>query len=236
MKLGFGIEIKKKKLIREIKKPYYILKSYNKQKVFCIGLNKTGTTSLEKAMRDMGFIVGDQREAELLFDDWVKRDFSKLIQYCKTAMFFQDSPFSHPYTFIAIDQAFSGSKFILTMRDNPDQWYNSLIRFHGKMWGKGNIPPTAEDLKNATYIYKGAPYHNIMRSLHVTDKEPYKKDVLIDHYQTHYKNVTDYFRFRQEDLLILNVAENDAYKKLTEFLNIETEKTEFPWENKTNGK
>ena len=236
MKIGFGIEIKKKKVIREIRKPFYILKSYKKQKVFCIGLNKTGTTSLEKAMRDLGYLVGDQREAELLFGDWVKRDFKKLVKYCKTAEFFQDSPFSHPYTFIAIDQAFLGSKFILTVRDNPEQWYNSLINFHGKMWGKGNVPPTSEDLKKAKYVFRGGPFYSIMHSFNVTEEEPYKKDILIDHYKMHNKNVIDYFRFRQDDLLVLNVADTNAYIKLTTFLNVKTEKTEFPWENKTNGK
>ena len=236
MKLGFGIEIKKKKLIRDLTRPFYRAKAYNKQKVFCIGLNKTGTTSLERAMSDLGFLVGNQREAELLFEDWVIRDFKKLIRYCKTAVFFQDAPFSHPYTYIAVDQAFPKSKFILTVRDSPEQWYNSLIRFHGKLWGNGNVPPTVEDLKNAKYIYKGAPYRNIIRSFDVTDEEPYKKDILIEHYNRHLKNVIDYFKFREEDLLILNVAEDGSYKKLTSFLGVKTDKTEFPWENKTNEK
>ena len=88
MKLGFGIDIKKKNIIRALKKPYFYIKSFNKQKVFCIGLNKTGTTSLEKAMKDFGFLVGDQRQGELLFRDWVKRDFKRLVKYCKTAVFF----------------------------------------------------------------------------------------------------------------------------------------------------
>jgi hypothetical protein len=30
-------------------------------KIFCIGLFKTGTTSLKKAFQDLGYTVGDQR-------------------------------------------------------------------------------------------------------------------------------------------------------------------------------
>ena len=97
-----------------------------KPKVFCIGLNKTGTTSLKKESGLQGYTVGNQRQAELLFDDWVKRDFKRIIRYCHTAEFFQDAPFSYPYTFIALDQAFPGSKFILTLRDNADEWYYSF--------------------------------------------------------------------------------------------------------------
>jgi hypothetical protein len=243
MNFIFGIEITKSQLIRKVTWPYreiirfyYILKSYNKTKVFCIGLNKTGTTSLEKAMRDFGFIIGDQREAEYLFKDWVIRDFKKLVRYCKSAVFFQDSPFSHSHTFIALDQAFPRSKFILTIRDSSDQWYNSLVKFHGKLWGNGNVPPTAEDLKNSSYVYKGMPYYVIKHLYNTPDNELYKKDVLVDYYETHIKNVKDYFSFRQNDLLILNVADDGAYEKLTTFLNIKTNKTEFPWENKTDEK
>jgi len=239
----FGIEVKKRQLIRIITKPYreikrfyFYLKCINKTKVFCIGLNKTGTTSLESAMLDFGYIGGDQREAEFMFKDWVKRDFKKIVRYCKSAVFFQDSPFSHPYTFIAMDQAFPKSKFILTVRDSPDQWYNSLVKFHGKLWGNGNVPPTAEDLKNARYVYKGFPYYVRKHLNNVDDEELYKKDVLVDYYTTHNKNVIDYFRFRENDLLILNVADDDAYKRLAAFLNVETDKTQFPWKNKTNGK
>src|SRR6056297_564727 len=121
-------------LKRKAKTALTTLKALGKPKIFCVGLNKTGTTSLKKEMEFQGHTVGNQRQAELLFDDWVKRKFNRIVRYCHTAQFFQDSPFSLPYTFIVLDQAFPGSKFILTVRDNPEQWYNSLIHFHGKLW------------------------------------------------------------------------------------------------------
>ncbi|MFW6046624.1 MAG: sulfotransferase [Candidatus Woesearchaeota archaeon] len=111
------------------------LKYYHSRKVFCVGLNKTATKSLYSAMEDLGFKVGDQRVAEKLFDYWIRRDFKRFIRYCRKAEFFQDVPFSLPYTFIVMDQAFPGSKFILTVRDDEEQWYHSLTRFHEKLWG-----------------------------------------------------------------------------------------------------
>lgn len=230
MKTGFGLY---KKIPKQLIKPYYVLRFYKKQKIFCIGLNKTGTTSMKKAMEELNFKVGNQREAELLFDDWIKRDFKRLINYCKTAEFFQDAPFSFPYTFIAMDLAFPGSKFILTIRDDAVQWYNSLIRFHGKLWGNGNVPPTSEDLKNANYIYPSFPFYSRMHLHNVSERDPYNKDILIDYYKMHNKNVIDYFRHRSKDLLVLNIAEIDAFKKLVDFLNITSNRTDFPWENKT---
>ena len=203
------------------------------RKIFCIGLNKTGTTSLHKEMINLGYIAGGQQQAELLFDDWVKRDFKRIIKYCKTAVFFQDIPFSLPYTFIAMDQAFPGSKFILTLRDSAEQWYESLIRFHGKIWADGRIPPTPQDLRNATYIYKGYPHHISMHIFNVPEDDPYNKDILLEHYQTHKENVLGYFRYRPDDLLIIKIKEDADYTQFCEFLGVEQKKTSFPWENRT---
>lgn len=203
------------------------------KKIFCIGRNKTGTSSLKKAMEEMGFIVGDQRKAELLFDDWAIRDFRRLIEYCRTAQFFQDTPFSLPFTYVVLDHVFPGSKFILTIRDNAEQWYNSLTRFHAKMWGKNGRIPTKEDLQNSSYIYKGRAWVNNRKMYNSPEYDPYKKEILIKDYNNHNENVIEYFRHRPKDLLILNVAEKDSYQKLANFLNVKTDKQEFPWENKT---
>lgn len=226
MKINLGI---KRKVIDLINAPKVI----GRKKIFGIGYNKTGTTSLNQAMVDLGFVVGNQRQGEILFDDWLKRDFRKLISFCRTAQFFQDAPFSYPYTFVAMDQAFPGSKFILTIRDNPEQWYNSLIKFHGKLWGNGNVPPSAEDLKNANYLYKGFPYYSKKKRFKVDDTDLYNKDILISDYLRHNENVVDYFGDRPNDLLVINIAEKDSYQKFLEFLNVESNVSDFPWENKT---
>ena len=233
IKTGLGLHRKTKKIIRKIEKSYYSILLINKPKIFCIGLNKTGTTSLKKAMIDLGFIIGDQHEAELLFDDWVRRDFGRLIKYCKSAQFFKDVPFSFPYTYVALDQAFPNSKFILTIRDNPEQWYYSLINFQAKSFGNGNIPPTVEDLKQADYVYKGFAYDTLKKVLNVPDDKLYDKEMLIENYKIYNRTVFEYFNYRENDLLVLNVAEKGAYKKLCDFLNKKCESSEFPWENKT---
>jgi hypothetical protein len=45
--------------------------------------------------------------------------------------------------------------------------------------------------------------------------------------------VKDYFRNRMPDLLVLDVAEKGAYRKLCDFLGKPCESDSFPWENKT---
>lgn len=205
-----------------------------KPKIFCIGRNKTGTTSMKRAMQELGFTVGNQRQAELLIDDWARGDFRRLIRLCKSAQFFQDAPFSYPFTYIIMDQAFKGSKFILTVRDSAEKWYNSLVRFHARKWGKNGCPPTKKELQNARYRYRGWAWHaNRIRAI-TPDDDLYNKELLIRDYERHNENVLHYFRHRPDDLLILNVAEKNSYRKLTDFLGIPPARSaELPWENKT---
>jgi len=222
-----------RKIKASCKNIYKKLKVYGKPKIFCVGLNKTGTTSLEKEMISLGYTVGNQMRGTRLINNWAKRDFKPIIQLGKTAQFFQDAPFSYPYTYIAMDMAYPNSKFILTVRDNPEEWYNSLTRFHSKLWGDGNTPPTAEDLKRAPGPWPESRYEIRMKVNNVTENEPYNKDVLVDFYNTHNKNVKEYFRHRPDDLLVLNLKEKESYARFCQFLGIEQKKTFFPLENKT---
>ncbi|PZD76607.1 sulfotransferase [Mesonia sp. K7] len=209
------------------------IKVYGKPKIFCIGLNKTGTTSLEKEMLELGFIVGNQMKGTKLLYDWSKRDFNLLRKLCNSAEFFQDAPFSYPFTFIVLDQMFPNSKFILTERDNAEVWYNSLTKFHSKLWGDGLNPPTIQELKKAPGPNPGFRYDSMTLVKNVPLDQPYKKEVLIDYYETHNKYVKEYFRHTKNKLLTINVSIPEDYKRFCDFIGRKTEKSEFPWENKT---
>ena len=202
-------------------------------KIFGIGNNKTGTTSLMKAMAMLGYSIGDQRQGERLHKEWAKRNFEPIIKYCETADFFQDVPFSKPFTFIAMDIAFPKSKFILTVRDSPEQWYNSVVRFHTKIWGINGKPPTTEQLKEVDYVYKGWAWEMRQLSANTPHDDPYNKDALIQSYLEYNNSVLNYFVHRPEDLLVLNVSKKGAFKKLCEFIEKPVIQNEFPWENKT---
>ena len=83
-----------KKIKSKIKNELQKSKVKNKTKFFCIGANKTGTTSLEKAFKELDFVIGNQRKAELLTPDYFEKNYQPLLDYCKTAEVFQDVPFS----------------------------------------------------------------------------------------------------------------------------------------------
>jgi hypothetical protein len=207
----------------------------NDVKVFGIGFGKTGTTSLYSALTDIGYKMGNQAVAETLCEDWYKKRTDRIIAYCHTAHAFQDLPFGLPGLFIELDKAFPDSKFILTVRDSSEQWYNSLTRFATKVFStdKSRLP-TVTDLKNATYRYQGWAFE-MQKNFYGYDKYGlYNKDFLIRLYEKHNEDVKEYFRDKPGRLLILNVAEKGSYKQLTTFLGIKnTKKRDFPWKNKT---
>lgn len=208
------------------------LKVKGKQKIFCVGRNKTGTTSLVSAMKTMGYSIGNQRLAELQMKSWAQRDFRQLISYCKTAEFFQDIPFSLPYTFQAMDMFFPGSKFILTIRDAED-WHKSMIDFHSKPDVHGEKARSLNALKEAEYCYKGFAYDTKALVYDLPSDDPYDKETLISHFHFHNRMVKDYFRNRKDDLLVLNVSDPNAYKELCLFLGKPCQADGFPWENRT---
>ncbi|WP_163583217.1 sulfotransferase family protein [Gracilibacillus saliphilus] len=202
-------------------------------KIFCIGRNKTGTTSLKKAFEVLGYSVGKQREAENLLVNYIEGDFDSIIEHCNSATVFQDVPFSWPGTYMYLDRAFPESKFILTVRDSSEQWYNSITKFHSKKFADGHRTPTRNDLINSTYIFKGQPWLVHKHIYGIEGENTYDKEIMIRNYEKHNEEVKEHFKDRPEDLLVLNLSEKNSYKKFCDFLDICSPYTDFPWENKT---
>jgi hypothetical protein len=190
------------------------------EKVFCIGSNKTGTTSVEAALKSLGFIVGNQAAGELLIQDWAKRDFRSIIELCNTAEAFQDIPFSLDYTYVILDQAFPHSKFILTVRDSSSEWFSSLSRYHAQIVGKGRLP-TADDLKEYSYRNVGWLWQTHALIFGCNESNVWNRELYIRQYESHRDAVIDYFRHRPDDLLVFNLSHKNAMERLCQFLGVE---------------
>jgi hypothetical protein len=203
------------------------------QKIFCIGRNKTGTTSIHKIFQQLEIPVGAQREAERLAPDWGVGRYDRIEQYVRYGgIAFQDVPFSLPGTYREMDERFPGSKFILSVRDSADVWYDSLVRFQSKLFGNGSTP-TKEDLQKATYIHKGWVW-KMNRFIHNTPEDDlYNEEAFKSSYLKHNADVKEYFSDRPEQLLVVNLKEVEAAKKISAFLNTGKGIEEIPWENKT---
>lgn len=181
----------------------------------------------------MGYKVGHQRTAELHIFDYQNENWNPIIKYCKSAEAFQDVPFAYPYLYEILDETFSNSKFILTIRDSGEQWYNSLTKSHAIKFGLNNEIPRIEDLKKATYNYTGYMW-DVNQTLYKTKEgeNPYNKEKLIAHYHNHNDEVINYFKDKN-NLIVINVKKSEDYKRLCHFLGKSPVREGFPWENKT---
>ncbi len=224
-----------KKISRKITKPIRSLKYARSRKVFCIGKNKTGTTSMALLFEQLGLAVGSQNVAEQLTVDWIDNKYDRILKYAKYAgEAFQDIPFSLPNTYKELDKAFPGSKFILTERKSPEVWCDSLINFHSQVFGNGNVP-TKQDLQNATYVHKGFAWQ-MMNALHDLDhQDVYNREILINDYIAHNNEVKQYFKGRKDALLVVTLEDADIVNKIKSFLNIQEDVYSMPWKNKTKG-
>ena len=203
--------------------------SFDAEKVFCVGFAKTGTTSLGQALKDLGYRLGDQQQGELLLLAYAARNFKTIVDFSLTADAFQDAPFSFPFVYLALDQSFPNAKFILSVRDDGDQWYRSLVNFHGNLFGGGRIPGK-EDLRRATYCYPGFIWDAVRLVWNTPEDDPYHKPTLVSLYDRHNSDVRDYFRFRS-NLLEVNLSDKGAYGRLCKFLGKEPVAKDFPWLN-----
>ena len=172
-------------------------------KIFCIGFQKTGTSSLGRALDHLGFhVCGAVGLKEPNIPENIKRiAFEQVPKYDA----FQDNPW--PILFRELDAAFPGSKFIMTRR-NSDSWIQSVVRHFG------NTPHPMQQ-----WIY-GVPYP--------TGNE----EIFLDRYHRHEDEVTAYFEDRSDDLLIVDIESDNLWAPVAEFLSLRTPTEPFPHANK----
>lgn len=156
------------------------------------------------------------------------------MRYCETADAFQDIPFSFPKVYEKLYERFPDAKFILTVRDNADQWVDSLMGFHNKIYASNKeIGVTADDLASQNYVYKGwsldvRKWIYNYPDIEVNDREAYKKV-----YNSHNKDAIAFFQDKQDQFLQMNVSKDQDFNRLCTFLNVQTDLKGFPWANKT---
>ncbi|WP_452226407.1 sulfotransferase family protein [Lacinutrix cladophorae] len=119
-----------------------------KQKVFILGFQKTGTTSLEHALQHLGYRVygGDKNLMKILDTEALKAYIEKTLAPWDAA---QDMPW--PLFYKELYAVYPDAKFILTIRDTK-KWIRSVVTYfasiriplHQKIYGV----PCAEGYEN----------------------------------------------------------------------------------------
>lgn len=179
------------------------------QKVFGIGWAKTGTTTLGRCFRILGY--EHQSQALDLVRDLAEGDLSAIMALAENKQSFEDWPWNILYA--ELDEVFPYSRFILTERE-PESWLRS---YRNMLYKEGQA---SEELNEIRRILYDLPFPN------VTDQQ------LVARYLRHNTEVHSYFQERPDDLLVVNWANGDGWNKICAFLNCKIPSEPFPHENR----
>lgn len=162
-------------------------------KLFIIGLPRTGTTSISVALLDYGFKVAHTA--------YTKRAF-------ELADAISDAPCFADYK--ELDKLFPNSKFVYLDRA-MEHWVPSMQMLLNKMLPElapksGYLNPVLKRCINKTF----AP---------LTTENPLDKQYLENCYRAHQQEVFQYFSTR-DDLLTIDISQQNSLQKLLGFLGI----------------
>lgn len=170
-------------------------------KLFIIGLPRTGTTSISVALLDYGFKVAHTA--------YTKRTF-------ELADVISDTPCFCDYQ--ELDKLFPKSKFVYLDR-TLTSWVPSMQMLLNKMLPEltpktGYLHPVLKRCMNTSFQLAAA--------------DPLSEEHLAKCYQEHQQQVFDYFAGRT-DFLTIDVSQSGSLRTLLQFLEINAENTgDFP--------
>jgi hypothetical protein len=180
-------------------------------KVFGIGLNKTGTTTLGRCFATLGY-----RHASVSRDlliDWHNGILNRIKAVCDTHDSFEDWPY--PLLFEKLFDWYGDSaRYILTVRSSPLAWIRSLKNHSLK------THPT----QHSRLIAYGYAYPHGLEQQHIAK------------YEDHNRKVRDFFVKRGLDhlLTVLCWESGDRWETLCSFLHEPVPNLPFPHEGRTN--
>ena len=176
-------------------------------KVFGIGLNKTGTTSLGSAIEILGFDKHHSYNLEMT-RHWFNKELVPLFSFIDNYNNLEDWPW--PLMYKVLYERYPDAKFILTTRISSEVWFKSLVK-----QSLGTGPTEFRKLIYGHYMPEG------------------HKDEHIAIYENHNKEVIEFFKKNAPEKLIQVCWEHgDGWKELCTFLNKDIPKQDFPFLNR----
>lgn len=166
-----------------------------KTKVFCIGFQKTGTSSMRDALKQLGYNVAGHYGTDLPIAELRPRYVEIGLELAKQYDAVQDMPWALIYR--ELDEAFPGAKFIYTERD-ADNWIGSMIKHFG----------TKESSVRQLTYGDAYPYPE--------GNEAHYKQVYLEHRA----QIMAYFTNRPDDFLAIDLESGEGWPELGRFLGM----------------
>jgi glycosyltransferase involved in cell wall biosynthesis len=175
-------------------------------RIFGIGMHKTGTTSLNTALKVLGFESAHWKSAHWVKAIWQEINSTGQSRTLEQSYALSDLPI--PLLFRQLDKAYPGSKFILTTR-NEVKWLES-VRKH---WNP--------DFNKFRQSWDSDPFtHRIHEKLY--GQTWFDPEVFVKRFRRHNADVIEHFKNRPSDLLVFDLDRDCgcAWALLCEFLGV----------------
>lgn len=183
-----------------------------KTKVFGVGIMKTGTTTLGRCLQILGYKhQGFDYKSTVSF---LKNDMEYVDKILKEKEGFEDLPWLLMYEYL--DKKFPESKFILTVRKNPEIWYNSHWMYFTMLGRHSELARR----------YFGEEEGKFLEGKNGKEKT-------IHYYLKHNEDVRNHFKNKSEQFIELCWENGDGWKELCHFLGLPVPNQPFPFANKT---
>ncbi len=183
------------------------------QKVFGVGLSKTGTSSLTEALNQLGVRSIHYPYDERTYNEL--RDGNYKLSILEEYQGVIDLPVVPFYA--QLDRIYPNSKFILTVREK-DAWLRSCeLHWRLMMGWWDNFPQFRRFHEFISACVYGTLKFNCERFAYV--------------YDTHVRNVREYFKDRPGDLLVIDICGGEGWEKLCPFLGLPIPAAPFPHAN-----
>lgn len=184
---------------------FRVTSNLNVMKIFAIGLSRTGTTSLTKAIELLGY-----KCKHFPRYDYGSGNVEILYSELQSYDFLSDTPVALDYK--RLDKLCKNSKFIYTTRD-IDEWIISCKNF-----------------KRFSSDFAADPSILFFRKK-IYGTECFDEEKFRIAYMKHHENVMSYFKNRKSDLLSINICSGQGWDELCSFFECSVPKYLFPWLN-----
>jgi hypothetical protein len=175
-------------------------------KVVGVGLGKSGTTTLAQCLQHLGYRHRSFNRD--IYDAYARGDMKAILSVVEKYDSFDDHPW--PELYREIDARYPGSKFVLTVRKDPETWLRSL------------------ETKTMRRVERTRVWH-----IYGMQKGEFDVDKARQHYLRHNDEVRAYFKDRPNDFLEICWERGDGWEKLAPFLGKPVPQEPIPRANVT---
>ena len=199
------------------------------EKVFCLGFSKTGTTSIEEALKILGYNMYrghfSTYVAHYLHALYVFGGIEEILKVTQYYDAFADAPFGGTKLYEHLVKKYPDATYVQTIRD-PESWYQSFEAMFTKF--DENLDTAFET------FHENGRYSAVLffQKIFNIDTLAGNKSKILDYYKSYNLEVERFFQNGNYRFGKLDIISGEGWPELCKILDRETPEMEFPHRNK----